>query len=201
MTIAAVRTFSIRALSRAALLAATLAAGLAGGLATPAIAQEKAVAPEKNPPGDIPDSQVFIAYAAPLGFALQVPEGWARTETADGVAFADKYGTIAVALKPHAGALTLASVRAEEAAELEKSGHAVKISKIEDVKLPAGPAVRIVYSSNSDPNPVTNKQLRLESERFYIARNDKVATLTFSAPAGADNADQWTLMSQSFKWK
>jgi hypothetical protein len=61
--------------------------------------------------------------------------------------------------------------------------------------------VRIVYTANSDPNPVTNKQIRVESERFLIGRKDKVAELTFSAPAGADNADQWTMMSQSFRWK
>ena len=37
-------------------------------------AAEQAVAPERNPPGDISDSQVFISYAGP-GFSMQVPEG------------------------------------------------------------------------------------------------------------------------------
>ena len=69
------------------------------------------------------------------------------------------------------------------------------------MKLPAGAAIKVVYTSNSDPNPVTNKQIRLESERFYLSGNGKLAELTFSAPAGADNVDQWTLMSKSFRWK
>ena len=69
------------------------------------------------------------------------------------------------------------------------------------MKLPAGPAVKVVFTSNSNPNPVTNKQIRLESERFYMQRNGKLAELTFSAPAGADNVDQWVLMSKSFRWK
>jgi hypothetical protein len=61
--------------------------------------------------------------------------------------------------------------------------------------------VQIIYTSNSDPNPVTNKQIRLENERYLIAHNGKLATLTKLAPAGADNADQWKLMADSFRWK
>jgi len=188
-------------LARAVPLAVLLATGLAGISAFPAAAQEKAIVREKNPPGDIPDNQVFVTYNAPQGFSLKVPEGWARADAGDSVSFADKYGRIDVTVTTLHAPLTAASVRANEAAELEKAGRAVKISAISEVKLPAGPAVRIVYSSNSDRNPVTNKQIRVESERFLIGHNDKVAALTFSAPAGADNADQWTLMSKSFRWQ
>ena len=173
--------------------------GLPALLPAPAIAQEKALAPENNPPGDIPDSQVFVAYRAPQGFSLKVPEGWSRKDRGDSMSFADKYGQIVVSLRPGA-APTMTSARANEAADLEKTGRAVKISAITEVKLPAGPAVRIAYTENSEANAVTGKQIRLESERFLIARGGNVATLTFSAPAGADNADQWKLMSDSFAW-
>ena len=61
-----------------------------------AIAQESLVAPEKNPPGDIPDDQVFISYDAQQGFSLKVPEGWSRTTLDNGVRFFDKYGVIEV---------------------------------------------------------------------------------------------------------
>ena len=186
--------------SARAVLVALCAAGAVLPLAS-AQAQEAPIAKEKNPPGDIPDDQVFVAYASPLGFSVKVPEGWGRTDAPDGVTFADKYGMVVVAVKPATSPLTLASVRANEVAALEKTGHAVKISAVSEVKLPAGPAIRIVYASNSDPNAVTGKQIRLENERFLIAHGDKVAALTFAAPAGADNADQWTLMSQSFGWK
>lgn len=165
-----------------------------------AAGQEIAVAPEKNPPGDIPDDQVFITYASPLGFSLKVPEGWGRTDRPDGVSFADKYGRIDVEIAPGAPP-TAASARSGEAAALEKNGRAVKLGAVSDVKLPAGPAVRIVYTSNSEPNPVTNKQVRLENERTLFAHGGRVATVTFAAPAGADNADQWTLMNNSFRWK
>ena len=173
-------------------------AGLAPALAAPA--QETAVAPEKNPPGDIPDDQVFITYKSPLNFTIKVPEGWARTDRPDGVSFADKYGRVDVAVRS-GPAPTAASVRSGDAAALEQNGHAVKIGSIKDVTLPSGAAVRIVYTSNSEPNPVTNKQLRLENERTLVGHGGKIAVVTLSAPAGADNADQWKLMNESFRWQ
>ena len=185
--------------SARAVLVALCAAGAVLPLAF-ARAAEAPIAKEKNPPGDIPDDQVFVAYTSPLGFSVKVPEGWGRTDAADGVSFADKYGMVAVAVKPAGAALTLASVRATEVVELEKTGHAVKVSAVTEVKLPSGPAIRIAYASNSNPNAVTGKQIRLENERFLIAHGNKMAELTFAAPAGADNADQWTLMSQSCGW-
>ncbi len=171
------------------------------GLALPAMAQEKAMAPEINPPGDIPDNQQFITFDEAQGVAMKVPEGWARTDTTDGAIFADKYGRIELSIRQWASPITVDSVRMQQVADLERSGRAVKVIKVEQVKLPAGPSVKVAYTSNSDPNPVTNKQIRLESERFYMQHNGKLAELTFSAPAGADNADQWALMSKSFRWK
>src|SRR3979490_163980 len=82
------------------LLAASVSAALPASVMAqqaPLPAAEQPLKPEKNPPGDIPDNQVFIDYSSPLGFALKVPEGWARQDLPDGAAFADKYGRITVA--------------------------------------------------------------------------------------------------------
>ena len=183
-------------------LVMALGAGVANFAAPIAqAAQEAPIAKEKNPPGDIADDQAFVTYKAPQGYSLKVPEGWARTDGKDGASFADKYGRVDVLLKPASSAPTVASVRAGEAAELEKTGRAVQISGITEVKLISGPAVKIVYTANSEPNSVTNKQIRLESERFLMVHGDKLALVTFSAPDGADNADQWVLMSNSFAWQ
>ena len=178
---------SLRQAAHVALIA--LGLGVATFAAPVAQAQEAPIVQEKS------------TYKSPLGFSLKIPEGWARTDAVKGVSFADKYGQIAVVVKPSSVAPTVVSVRANEAAELEKTGRAIKISAVTEVKLPAGSAVKIVYTSNSEPNAVTNKQIRLESECFLIMHGDKIAALTFSSPAGADNADQWTLMSQSFGWQ
>lgn len=164
-------------------------------------ASERPLVPEKNPPGDIPDNQVFIEYRSPLGFNIKVPEGWARRETPDGVTFSDKYNTIALAASQRPDAVTLANVKQQEVAELEKTGRAVHVTAVKSVKLPSGSAVVASYSSNSEPNPVTEKAIREENERYFFWQNGKLVTLTLSAPLGADNADQWGLMAKSFRWR
>ena len=183
-------------LATASVLVAVL--GTALPALPPALAAEAPVAAEKNPPGDIPDSQVFIVYRG-AGFAMKVPEGWSRTDEAAGARFFDKYNTIEATISDAATAPTPASVKAAEAAQLSTAGRAVKIIKIAEVKLDGGPAVRIDYSANSAPNAVTNKQIRLEDVRFLIFSRGKLVTLDMAAPLGADNADQWALMANSVR--
>tara|TARA_R110000751_G_scaffold261692_1_gene360971 strand:- start:19834 stop:20406 length:573 start_codon:yes stop_codon:yes gene_type:complete len=174
---------------------------LSSGAVSPALAQEKLVAPETNPPGDIPDNQVFIIYNSPDGFDLKVPEGWSRTAIDHGVRFFDKYDEIDATLDTASAAPTVSSAKAHEIPDLKAAGHAVKVTAIKVVKLAAGSAVRISYLSNSAPNPVTNKQIRLEHERFILFKNGKTVTLDLAAPAGADNVDQWRLISNSVQWR
>jgi hypothetical protein len=192
-----------RAISVATIIAA---AGMIFAVVEPAVAQqsqpvEQPLKPEKNPPGDIPDNQVFITYASPRGFSLKVPEGWARKDLADGATFADKYGRITVAETDSPTAPDEASAKQALVPELQKSARAVSIKKIRAMKLPAGFTVLISYDSNSDPNPVTNKAIRLENDRYYFWKDGKLVMLDFSAPAGADNADQWDMMAKSFQWR
>lgn len=47
----------------------------------------------------------------------------------------------------------------------------MKVGSVKPVNLLGGPAVRITYTSNSEPNPVTNKQIRLEHERFIFPKH------------------------------
>ncbi|MGN6551647.1 MAG: hypothetical protein ACTHJ3_17385 [Pararhizobium sp.] len=183
-------------------LAAAMAfAAVVSGAAAPAIAAEQPVAPEKNPPGDIPDTQVFITYHSPDGFSLKVPEGWARTDLPNGAKFVSRLDGVVVTASPAKSRPTVQSVRDTVVPEMKAKGHAVKVTKVETVKLPAGEAIRIVYSSNSAANPVTDKKVRLEDNRYLYYANGKVATLDLYAPYGADNVDQWRLMSRSFRWK
>jgi hypothetical protein len=164
----------------------------------PALA-ETAVQAEKNPPGDIPDSQVFIAYKAPAGASMKVPEGWSRKDMPQGARFFDKYNIVELSVGNAAAAPTVATATSTEAAQLATSGHAVKVGAIKPVKLPGGIGVVIEYSANSEPNTVTGKPIRLEAARYLIFRNGKLATLDLEAPAGADNVDQWRLMAASVR--
>ena len=162
---------------------------------------QQPIVAEKNPPGDIPDNQAFVDYSSPLGFSIKVPEGWARRELPNDVSFSDKYNHVQAAVSPQPSAPTAASLKANEVAALERSPKAIRVASVKQVALPAGPALVVTYGSNSDPNPVTNKAIRLDNVRYYFWNAGKLATLTLSAPAGADNADQWQLMAKSFAWR
>lgn len=194
--------------TRRAFLSAMTAGSLAAvltprllGFSNEAFAAEKPVAPERNPPGDIPDTQVFVEYSSPEGFRIKVPEGWARTDLPNGASFVDKLDGVILTASPVSKAPTVASVKNSLIPQMKAQGRAVEVSKIEAVRLPSGKAIRIVYSANSEPNPVTNKQVRLEGNRYLYYANGKLASVDLYAPYGADNVDQWRLMSGSFRWK
>jgi hypothetical protein len=178
-------------------------AGVSYGQASvPAVPSGQRPAPvEKNPPGDIPDNQVFVLYRSPLGFSIKVPEGWARRETAGSVTFADKYNVVGIIVSPRAQPPTLEDLRTGEVRKLQETGEAVSVSAFRSVGLPSGRAFVVSYKSNSERNPVTNKEIRLDNERYFFWKDGKLATLTLSAPSGADNADQWQLMAKSFGWR
>lgn len=164
----------------------------------PALA-ETAIAPEVSPPGDIPDNQAFIPFAG-QGFTVKVPEGWAQSAAGDATTFADKFNTIHVMLLPDPGAKGPEAGKDALVADLSK-GRAVAIKDTAMVKTAAGPALHVAFDSNSDPDPVTTKQLRQENEAYVWGKGDHMVELILSAPKGADNVDSWHLISSSFRWK
>lgn len=189
-------------MNRRQVLAAILAAGLLAPTAGTIFAAgtETPVAPEVSPPGDIPDNQAFIFFKSPAGFSVKVPEGWARKDSANQTVFSDKYNHIDISVTNASTPLDVAYAKSTLGPDTENSGRAVTITKISEVKLKGGTAIKIAFDSNSEPNAVTNKQVREENERFYFAKGGKLVSLQLSAPKGADNVDQWKLISSSFRW-
>lgn len=162
---------------------------------------EQPLPPEKNPPGDIPDNHVFIVYRAPQGFSIKVPEGWARRDRPDGAVFSDKYNTIEIVRSERPTPPDRRGLKTTEIPRLRASEKAVRVSRIRSERLPVGNTEAVYFASNSNPNPVTNRAIRLENVRYYFWRRGALVTLTMSAPYGADNADQWRLMAHSFRWR
>jgi hypothetical protein len=154
----------------------------------------------QNQAGDIPDSQVFVSYQSSLGgYQLQVPEGWARTTNGTDARFVSKLDGVQIFTTNASNAPTADSVSTNQAV-LAQLGHEVRDVCAQNVQVHGKPAVLIVYTSNSDPNPVTGKQVRLENNAYLFFHAGKLATLTLWAPLGSDNVDQWRFMSGSFKW-
>ena len=177
---------------------------------TPAATQPASASTEQPVPvisgtqassSDIPDTQVFVTYTSSPGkYQLVVPEGWAQTANGTDVSYISNLNILQVTLTNASTQPTANSVRNDQAVTLQQTGRAVRDVQIKDVQLPNGPAVLITYTSNSDPNAVTNKQVRLENNRYLFFKNGKIAALTLSAPFGADNVDQWARIAKSFKW-
>ena len=164
--------------------------------------QEAPLAPETNPVGDIPDSQVFVSYSdAASSYSLDVPEGWARTDSGSSVRFDDKFDGLSVALASSASAPTAATVGQNELAALAQSGRAFQVGKVSEMDLPGGHAIKVTSTINSQPDSVTGKQVRLEMDIYIFYKNGTEAMLQLWAPQGADNVDQWNRISQSFRWK
>jgi hypothetical protein len=162
---------------------------------------EKALPIEKSPIGDIPDTQAFVKYASTQGgYSLEVPEGWARTVHEPDVSFIDKYNGVNLTVVKSKDIPTTTTIKDNQAAELAKNGRAVKIQEIKEVTLSSGKVILVKFESNSEPNSVTNKQVRQDNESYYYYKDGKMAVLTLLAPLGADNVDQWKKMSESFRW-
>lgn len=150
---------------------------------------------------DIPDTQVFVTFTSSLGkYQLEVPEGWAQTANGADISFVSNLNTVQVAVTSTTTQPTASSTHNDQAVILQQTGRAVRDVQVQDVQLSGGTAVLMTYTSNSDSNPVTNKQVRLENHRYLFFKSGKLATLTLSAPVGADNVDQWARIAGSFKW-
>ncbi len=157
---------------------------------------------ESNPPGDIPDQQVFVSYTPPgAHFSIKVPEGWARSSTAAGVTFTDKLNSITVQERPAAAAATPSSVTSTVLPELTAQVPAFAAGKIGSVTRAAGQAVLVTYLGDSAPDPVTNKVVRDAFERYSFWHAGHEAVLTLSGPQGADNVDPWKIVTDSLRWQ
>ena len=160
------------------------------------------VAAESNPPGDIPDTTVYVTYQSPAGHLLiRVPEGWSRKTTPASSTFTSNLNSISVGWMPMAAAPTVSSVRATTVHTLQASTLAFRLQSVRAVKLAGGPAIETIYQVNSPPNGVTGRQYRLVIERFELYRHGRGAVIDLSSAVGSDNVDPWRIVSASFRWK
>jgi hypothetical protein len=147
--------------------------------------------------GDIPDNQVFLAFAnPPAGYSMKYPEGWAQQGSGGQVTFRDKNNIVRIVVGRGA-APTRASVRADVAqlgrAHVESAPQAMTVS--------GRPAFKVVYSTESAPNAVTGKRVRLVVDRYYLWNGARRAVVDLGTPQGVDNVDAYRLMIESFRWR
>jgi hypothetical protein len=188
-----------------AALAVVLVGGCAsGGSSSSGQADSSAPAStsEHSPLGDIPDNQVYVPYSPADGsFSVTVPEGWSRSDVADGVSFTDKLNTVAVQQLSGQPEPNQDSVLGGVLADRASAGRNVSLGQIETVTLPAGAVVHATYRADSAADPVTGKVTTDDVELYVFWRNGTEVLLTLSGPKGADDVDAWRMVSTSFTWR
>jgi hypothetical protein len=157
---------------------------------------------ESNPPGDIPDTTVYVTYQSTAGHLhLKVPEGWSRKTGPASSTFTSNLNSITVAWKPTTAAPTVSSARATTVRALQATTRAFRLQSVRAMSLAGGPAVEIIYQVNSPPNQVTGRQYRLVIDRFELYHSGRGAVLSLSSAVGSDNVDPWRIVSESFRWR
>ncbi len=150
--------------------------------------------------GDIPDNQVFLTFSNRSGgYAMKYPEGWTQSGSARNETFRDK-NNLAHVLIIHGGAPTPTEVTAQ-LRQLARSQASLHFTSPRIVRLSAGPAVRVTYSTQSAPNQVTGKRVTMLVDRYELASAGRVAVIDLGTPRGVDNVDAYRMMINSFRWR
>ena len=150
--------------------------------------------------GDIPDNQVFLTFSSRTGgYAIRYPEGWTQSGSARDETFRDKNNLVHI-LIARGGAPTPPEVTAQ-LHRLARSQPSLHFTSAHTVRVSAGPAVRVTYSTLSAPNAVTGKRVRLLVDRYELATGGRVAVIDLGTPRGVDNVDAYRMMINSFRWR
>jgi asparagine N-glycosylation enzyme membrane subunit Stt3 len=150
--------------------------------------------------GDIPDNQVYVVFSnTRAGYSIKYPEGWAQKGSGNNVTFYDKNNLVRIVVQP-GGAPTLVQVSPELKA-LKASTPSFRFQPPQRVQINGRAAIKVVYTTESAPNPVTNKRVQLTVDRYYLAQGGKRAIVDLGSPVGVDNVDGYRLMIQSFRWR
>ncbi|MEW2087038.1 hypothetical protein [Streptomyces sp. NPDC005283] len=167
--------------------------------------QNNATPTESNPPGDIPDNQVYVSYRPSggsfSGFAVKVPEGWARTDQGSTAVFTDKLNTVKITATSASSAPTTGSVTNTVVPQLRSRVPKFAAPKVSEVTRHAGRVVLLTYQGDSAKDQVTGKVVRDAFERYAFYRAGHEVDLTLSGPVKADNVDPWRIVSDSFAWR
>jgi hypothetical protein len=160
------------------------------------------VAPEHNPVGDIPDTQVYVPYSPPSQlFIVSVPEGWAQTNDGAATVFTDKLNAVRIEINPFLDTLTPDVVRQEELPAIQAASPGYHFGAVSVVQRKAGPVILATYQVASTPNEVTGKRGVDAVERYSFWRDGHEVVLTLSGPVGADNVDPWRTITDSLQWR
>jgi hypothetical protein len=168
--------------------------------ATPSSGSALTAEADQAAAGDIPDNQVFLTFRnAAAGYAIKVPEGWARQGAAAGVTFRDKNNLVRIEVA--GGSKPTVAGATAELRRLQRQTPSLRFDPPAETTVAGRPAVKAVYTTESTPNPVTGKRVKLVVDRYYVPGAGKHAVVDLATPQGVDNVDAYRLMIESFRWR
>ena len=144
--------------------------------------------------GDIPDNQIYLSFHSKAGW-IKYPEGWAQSGGPTATVFRDKNNIVRIVVR-RGSPPTPAEVRSDPSLQQARITSAPK-----RLTIAGSPVIKVVYSTQSAPSPVTGKHVTLTVDRYYLSRAGNVATIDLGTPVGVDNVDAYRLMSESFRWR
>lgn len=130
---------------------------------------------------------------------MKYPEGWAQRGSDARVTFQDKNNLVRVEVAKGA-AVTVSGVQAE-LSRLKQATPSLSFEPPTPMTAGGKRVVKVVYSTESVPNPVTGKRVTLVVDRYYVPGAGKHAVVDLGTPQGVDNIDAYRLMIESFQWK
>jgi hypothetical protein len=170
--------------------------------ASTASAVSGTAAPENNPAGDIPDTQVFVPYTPSTKlFTVSVPEGWAQTTDGAAAVFTDKLNAVRIEIHQALTPLTPDTIRQQELPAVQSASPGYRFGAISVVPRKSGRVFLVTFQATSPPNEVTGKTGVDAVERYEFWRDGHEVILTLSGPLGADNVDPWRTITDSLQWQ
>jgi hypothetical protein len=135
--------------------------------------------------GDIPDNQVFLTFKdAAARYSIKYPEGWARKGGGGDVTFQDKDNQVHIVVKRGSRAPA-------PPGQVTKAAHRMTLHGL--------PVEALTYATQSAPNPVTGKRVKLTTDRYVYPGKGQVTVVDLASPVGVDNVDAYRMISESFR--
>jgi hypothetical protein len=150
--------------------------------------------------GDIPDNQVFLVFKnGRAGYSIKYPEGWTQEGAGGNVTFKDKNNLVHIVIT-HGPVPSTTSASAQLNA-LKRSTPRLAFTAPHPVQLGSTKAIKVRYTTQSAPNPVTGKRVTLIVDRYELGASGRVAVVDLGTQVGVDNVDAYRMMIQSFHWR
>lgn len=133
-------------------------------------------------------------------FTVSVPEGSFRTQVGSTTTFTDNLNSVTIDALTTSTAPTVDGVLATDVPRIAGSAAGYQAGETSEVGRTVGTAVLSTYRADAAPDPVTNRVVNDDVERYVFFHDGTEVVVTLAGPHGAANVDPWRIVTDSFAW-